>query len=438
MTIPSSNGDDLSAGFGVVLALLAIVVFLNFFDRSNLSIAAPLLKDELHLSASQLGLLLSSFFWGYTFCQLPAGWIVDRYGANWVLAAGFFIWSCATFTTGLLHGFAALLAIRVVLGVGESVAYPSCWSILARHFPEQRRGLGSAIVQAGQASGPALATFIGGILMGRFGWRPFFIGLGFVSFLWLIPWFRWMPRSHSTEPVHTDHSHIGILEVLRQRSAWGTCVANFCVNWPLYLLLTWLPFYLVQERHFSLSTTAKIGGAAFLLKALSSITSGWFADTWISKGASPTLVRKSFVCAGLIISGVLFLISAGTSASTPSVVLLLGGTACFGLSSPHGPAIIQTLAGQELAGTWTGLVYFVANFAGIVAPVATGFVVDRSGHFFWAFAVAAGIAWIGAAAYLWIVGPIKQVVWGEQCPCLSAPGQVVSGRASKATKTSGG
>jgi len=402
-----------------VLALLAIVVFLNFFDRSNLSIAAPLLKDQLHLSASQLGLLLSSFFWGYTVCQLPAGWIVDRYGANWVLAGGFFIWSCATFATGLLHGFAALLAIRLVLGVGESVAYPSCWSILARHFPERRRGFGSAIVQAGQGSGPALAIFIGGTLMGRFGWQPFFIGLGFASLLWLIPWIRWMPEGQFTDRVHTNHTYSGILEVLRQRSAWGTCVANFCVNWPLYLLLTWLPFYLVNERHFSLPTTAKIGGAAFLLKALSSITSGWLADAWIGKGASPTLVRKSFVCVGLIVSSVLFLISAGTPASTPCVLLLLAGSACFGLSSPHGPAIIQTLAGQQLAGTWTGLVLFVANFAGIVAPAATGFVVDRSGHFFWAFAVAAGFAWFGAAAYLWIVGPIKQVVWVERSPCLS-------------------
>ena len=256
--------------------------------------------------------------------------------------------------------------------------------------------------------------------MGRFGWQPFFIGLGFASLLWLVPWIRWMPKGQFTDPVHTSHTYSGILAVLRQRSAWGTCVANFCVNWPLYLLLTWLPFYLVQERHFSLSTTAKIGGAAFLLKASSSIISGWLADTWIAQGASPTLVRKSFVCVGLIASSVLFLISAGTPASTPCVVLLLTGSACFGLSSPHGPAIIQTLAGQQLAGTWTGLVLFVANFAGIVAPAATGLVVDRSGHFFWAFALAAGFAWFGAVAYLWIVGPIKQVVWVERSPCLSA------------------
>ena len=149
MALASPSREKRSTSSGAVLALLAIVVFLNFFDRSNLSIAAPLLKDELHLSASQLGLLFSSFFWGYTLCQIPAGWIVDRYGANWVLASGFFVWSCATFVTGLLHGFAALLGIRLILGIGESVAYPSCWSILARHFPEQRRGFGSAIVQAG-------------------------------------------------------------------------------------------------------------------------------------------------------------------------------------------------------------------------------------------------------------------------------------------------
>jgi MFS family permease len=414
MTLASSRREGLSAGSGVVVALLAIVVFLNFFDRSNLSIAAPLLKDELHLSASQLGLLLSSFFWSYTLCQIPAGWIVDRYGANWVLAAGFFVWSCATLVTGLLHEFAALLAIRLILGIGESVAYPSCWSILARHFPEQRRGFGSAIVQAGQASGPALATFAGGMLMERFGWQPFFIVLGLTSLLWLVPWLRWMPKGQFTRTAQANRTYAGTLEVLRQRSAWGTCVGNFCVNWLLYLLLTWLPFYLVHERHFSLSTTAKIGGAAFLLKATSSITSGWLAHTWIARGASPTLVRKSFLCAGLIVSSLLFLISAGISASTPSLILLLAASACFGLSSPHGPAIIQTLAGQQLAGTWTGLVLFVANFAGILAPVATGFVVDRTGHFFWAFALAAAFAGVGVASYLWVVGTIKQVVWVGQ------------------------
>ena len=183
MTPTFSNTERLSAASGGLLALLAIAVFLNFVDRGNLSIAAPLLKDELRLSPSQLGILLSSFFWTYTFCQIPAGWIVDRFDLSWVLALGFIVWSSATFVTGFVPGFAALLAIRLILGIGESVAYPSCWNILARYFPEYHRGVASAVGQAGQASGPAVATFAGGMLIGRFGWRPFFIILGLASLL---------------------------------------------------------------------------------------------------------------------------------------------------------------------------------------------------------------------------------------------------------------
>jgi MFS transporter, ACS family, D-galactonate transporter len=415
MTLSPSGSRKLSAPTRAVVGLLAIVVFLNFMDRGSLSIAAPLLKDELRLSPSQLGVLLSSFFWTYTVCQIPAGWIVDKFEVSWVLAIGFVIWSSATFITGLVHGFAALLAIRLILGIGESVAYPSCWKILARCFPEHHRGFANAVVQAGQAAGPAVSTFAGGLLIGKFGWRPFFMVLGVASLFWLIPWFRWMPRQQlPVDDAQINGHHAGIREVLKHRSAWGTCVANFCVNWSLYLLLTWLPFYLVHERHFSLLGTAKIGGAAFLLKATSSLSSGWFSDAWIATGASPTLVRKTCLCVGFIASSFLFLMSAAVAAPIASVVLLLMGSVCFGFLSPHGPAIIQTLAGPQLTGTWSGLVLFVANFAGILAPMITGFIVDRTGHFFWAFGLAAAFAWVGAASYLLLVGPIEQVVWSVQ------------------------
>src|SRR3984893_7018399 len=165
----ATTDNRLPAASWRVLALLAISVFINYVDRGNLSIAAPLLKIELHLSAYQLGLLLSSFFWTYSVFQLPAGWLIDRFGVTWVLASGFFLWSVATGVTGLLHGFASLLAIRLVLGVGEAVAYPSCSNILARHFPEHHRGRANATIACGQASGPAFATFVGGMFIDRFG-----------------------------------------------------------------------------------------------------------------------------------------------------------------------------------------------------------------------------------------------------------------------------
>jgi ACS family D-galactonate transporter-like MFS transporter len=156
MSSRSIGGEKLPAASWRVLALLAISVFINFVDRGNLSIAAPLIKDELHLTAAQLGVLFSAFFWTYNFCQLPVGWLIDRFDVAWILAIGFFLWSAATTVTGFLHGFGGLLMVRLILGIGESVAYPACGKILARHFPEHRRGIANAVIATGQSSGPAL------------------------------------------------------------------------------------------------------------------------------------------------------------------------------------------------------------------------------------------------------------------------------------------
>src|ERR1700722_9982229 len=162
-----------TVGLNRILVLLSLSVFLNYIDRSNLSIAAPLLKDELHLTASQLGVLLSAFFWTYAGCQLTSGWLVDRLDVKWVFALGFFLWSVATAVTGLLHSFGALLAVRVLLGAGEAVAYPSYSKIIAGHFPEARRGFANSMIAAGLYTGPAIGLLAGGPLIAQLGWRPF-------------------------------------------------------------------------------------------------------------------------------------------------------------------------------------------------------------------------------------------------------------------------
>jgi MFS family permease len=187
----------LSGALSIVLGLLVFTAFLNYIDRSNLSIAAPMLKDELRLSDSQLGLLLSAFYWSYGMSQILAGWLVDRFHVNWVLAAGFFLWSAATGITGILHGFVALFVVRLVLGIGESVAYPAYSRILAQHFPLSHKSRANALIAAGLSTGPAFGMLAGGVLMSRFGWRPFFMVLGAASLLWLVPWFRWSPMRSS-------------------------------------------------------------------------------------------------------------------------------------------------------------------------------------------------------------------------------------------------
>jgi len=162
-----------SGSMSIVLALLAFSVFINYIDRGNLSIAAPMLKDELGMSASQLGLLLSSFFWTYSLFLILSGWLVDRVSVSWVMAIGFFLWSAATSATGFLHGFTALLVVRLVLGIGESVAYPAYSKILAKYFPASQRASANSIIASGLACGPAFGMLLGGVLISRVGWRSF-------------------------------------------------------------------------------------------------------------------------------------------------------------------------------------------------------------------------------------------------------------------------
>jgi len=392
-----------------VLFLLSLSVLINYLDRSNLSIAAPLLKDELRLSASQLGTLLSAFFWTYALMQLLAGWLVDRFDVKWVFSAGFLLWSTATAVTGLLHGFVALLAIRVVLGVGESVAFPSYSKILGGHFKEERRGFANALIIGGLALGPAVGMLVGGNFVGRFGWRPFFLTLGLVGLLWLFPWWALMPRW--TKPSRLPSSPFsGLLPLFRQRSAWGTCIGQACVNYYLYFLVTWLPFYLVRGRHLSMNTMARDGGLLFVMSAITATAWGKLSDRWTMAGSSPTLVRKGSMALGCTGLGICLAIL--PFAHEPLFTWMLVPTGMLlGISCCATWAIPQTLAGPEMVGRWTGLQNFVGNLGGAAAPLLTGYLLDRTGLFYWPFAITTGVAWVGTIAWTFVVGPIEEVNW---------------------------
>jgi len=199
----SRGQDKLSPALWRLLALLMLSAVINYVDRGSLSTAAPLLKVELGLSPSQLGILFSSFFCAYAACMVAAGWLADHLDVNWVLAVGFFIWCAATAATGLAYGFAALFLARLVLGMGESVSFPCYATLLARHFSDRQRGMANSVVATGMAIGPAVGMFTGGVLMAKFGWRPVFIGLGLMGMLWLLAWLKWMPRASSTAISHS-------------------------------------------------------------------------------------------------------------------------------------------------------------------------------------------------------------------------------------------
>lgn len=395
----------------IPVILLVASVAINYIDRGNLSIAAPMLKDEIGLSASQLGFLLSAFFWTYACFQIVSGWLVDRFNVNGVLVAGFAFWSLATAATGLVHGFAALVILRLLLGAGESVAYPCYSKILVANMAEKERGLANALIDAGTKFGPALGTLAGGFLMARYGWRPFFIVLGVGSLVWIPLWLARMPAAAaSSNAVAADAP--GWLDILRQPAAWASFTGHFCGNYFWYFLLTWLPFYLVRERHFTLEQMAGIGALAYCVTAVATMIAGYFSRIALERGATPTRVRKICTGGGLGLTTIVVLVTV-IQDQTLSIALLLLSCAAYGTFSSSHWAITQTLAGPRAAGKWSGLQNFVANLSGVVAPALTGIVVDRTGQFLWAFAASALVVLIGAAAYIFGLRSVETVDWPE-------------------------
>jgi nitrate/nitrite transporter NarK len=259
----------------------------------------------------------------------------------------------------------------------------------------------------------------GGLLMARFGWRPFFIVLGLASMLWILPWLKWMPKKQYAKQTETTDAP-NLFEFLLLRSAWGTCIGLFCGNYVNYFLITWLPFYLVRERHFCMDTMAKIGGIAYLLAALACTIAGWLSDRWIAAGATPSVVRKTFTGGGIGLSGI-FLGLAVVSGPWVCVGLVILGVVAFGISASNIWAITQTLAGQRATGRWVGFQSFFGNMSGMVAPAVTGYVLQRTGHFHWAFLIVAAVAFASAASWILLVGRVEPVIWDRKLRARAAP-----------------
>src|ERR1700690_1166663 len=302
-----------------LVLLVTASVFINYIDRGNLATAAPLMQDELQLSASQIGVLLSAFYYGYVICMPGMGWLAERYGAKRVLAAGVVVWSISTFTTGFAGSFATLLALRVMLGVGESVAFPCASKVLAGAVAVSRLGVANGVLSFGYLLGPAVGTLLGGYLMTVFGWRPVFLVFGALSLLWLWPWRRVVigppaaaQAGQSAPPTFA--------QILGRRALWGASLGHFASNYTYYFIVSWLPFYLVKSRGFSMGSMVAIASWAYLLNALSALAMGWAADRWIRAGRSPTLIYKSIMAANHIaaiacMAGMVMLPAAGSVAA---------------------------------------------------------------------------------------------------------------------------
>lgn len=405
-TVPQSRAQ-LGAG---VVTLLAVAVFISYVDRGNVATAAPLMKDELRLSTSEIGLLFSAFYWTYIPAQLLAGWLAERIDAYRTLALGLLLWSLATVATGFAGGFSVLLALRLALGLGEGAIFPCSSKMIAQHIPQHRLGAANGAIATGLALGPAFGTFFGGMFIARYGWRASFVLLGAISLLWLVPWLNATRNARVIERETVHDPAPGFLAILKRREAWGASIGHFCGNYVFYFVIWWLPLYLVKARGFSLTQMATIGGAMYLIYAANCQATGWLSDLWMQRGASANRVRKTFlVVAGIGATVAMMACAVGNAAVC--VASLFAAGFFFGFATPHIYAVGQILAGPRAAGNWVSVQNCLGNFSGILCPLITGLVVDRTGQYFWAIALACAITLFGIVAWTVMIPKIAPLDW---------------------------
>lgn len=394
----------------LIVPLLALAVFINYVDRGNLATAAPLIGDELGLTTKQIGVLISAFFWAYTPGLVLAGWLADRFNAYMTLAAGLALWSLATLMSGLAGGFVALLLLRLALGLGEAAAFPCSSALLARHVEGNRLGAANGLIIVGLSLGPAVGIFFGGHLMETLGWRGVFILFGAVSLLWLAPWLLATRHLSGRAAQPVTHDGPSFFTILRRPELWGASLGHFSVNFGFYFIVSWMPLYLVKAHGYTMGGMANVLGALYLAYAAASFSSGWLSDRWISSGATPNRVRKTFFVGTHAMAATGLLVSA---LAPPQVAVASLFVVAIGLGAvgPHIFATGQTLAGPKAAGKWVGIQNGWANFAGIVGPILTSIIVEETGAWEGAFLLAAGFTVIGVVAWSLMIRKIAPIDW---------------------------
>lgn len=394
-----------------MVLLLAAVLFLNYVDRGALPTAANLIQADLHLTSSQLGVLLSAFFWTYATIQIPIGWLAERYGAHRVLAIGLAIWALATMLVGVASSFLLLLALRLMLGVGESVGFPCTSKILAAAVPNESLGTANGIIAFAYLMGPAVGIIAGGLLIEHYGWRTTFAVFGGLSLLWLWPWSRVKIQSRAATSISADTATLWM--ILRQRALWGTSLGHFASNYTFYFMLSWLPVYLVRERGFSNLEMAKLAGSAYLVNAVFAIVAGWAVDRYIARGGSTNFGYK-LVMGTTQLGAIACMLCIAVGPRPVALASIFIYQALCGASSPGVFAVSQIMAGPPAAGRWVGIQNTIGNLAGIVAPALTGFVVDWTGHFTLPFVFAAAVGVLGFTGWVFLIPRIAEIDWSAQ------------------------
>ncbi len=408
----------------VLLLFLAGVI--NYLDRSALSVAAPLVTQDLKLSPSDLGLIFSSFFVGYAIFNFIGGWASDRLGGKRVFAVAMGVWSTFCALTAAATGFVSLLVIRVLFGVGEGPLSSTINKVVNNWFPHREAASAVGFASCGTPLGGAIAGPIVGLLAVAFGWRVAFVAIGVLGFVWLGAWIRLAtetPREHpritaeELREIEDDHAgptadlHTQPLGFyLRQPVVLATGLAFFGYNYILFFFLTWFPSYLTMAQHLSIKDMSIATVLPWVLGFCGLAAGGAVSDGIFRRTGQALFARKLVLTVCLSIAAICVAL-AGLVTTVYSALALMSGAVFFlYLTGSTYWAILQdTVRGENIGGVG-GFIHMIANCAGIIGPAATGFIVQYTGAFTSAFMLAGAVAILGVLCVLAFVKPIVTIV----------------------------
>jgi len=297
--------------------------------------------------------------------------------------------------------------LRVMLGVGESIAFPGASKVIARHIPAERRGAANAAVAAGIALGPAVGTLAGGLIVASQGWRPMFFVFGAATLIWLLPWQQVVRRLPKTG--HFDAgAPVSLRALLGKWPLWSMSIVHALGNYCFYFILTWMPLYLTKSRGFTITEMTLLASLGFAVQAACALGYGQFSDWWTRSGRNEATCRRWMMVGSQLLAAAAILgLAFAHTALQIGFLLCVAGAASASLSL-NLYAIAQMFAGPRASGTWVGFQNALGNLSGIFGPVVTGIIVDHAGYDS-AFILTAAVAVTGALWWAVCVPSIRQV-----------------------------
>ena len=394
----------------VALLLLVASGIVNYLDRSALSIANIEVRQELGLSATVMGVLLSAFLISYAFSQLPAGILVDRVGPRILLGVGLVIWSVAQGAAGFVTSYAQFFAARIGLGIGESPQFPTGARVVSNWFHVKERGFPTGIFNSAPSIGTALAPPVLTWLMLAYGWRIMFIAMGAVGLAVALAWFV-LYRDADQYGTEADRDYIrsgdtartsspvGLKQwgrLFRCRTTWGMIIGNFGGGYLTWVYYAWLPGFLEIQHHMSIARTG-------IFAAIPAVFGGFASDWLAARGFTPLNSRKIPIICGLLGTAALTIATAHATTETTVMSYVSLAYLLSGVASASIWAIVTAAAPPDYIASSGSIQNFGGYLGGTCSPIVTGIIVDVTGSFVLALLIGAGMAVMGALVYLLMV-----------------------------------